>query len=180
MNRYAWLTAPSRTALLRKAATFGCPMRSSQTQRCVIARVSVARTAARDARSPRPHGLRHLGGRRRAVHDEHALRLLGGDGEEPFADALVEVESLRLEPVGPLTRRARETDGRFDVEQDRQVRRETAGRPLVERPYAHEVESAAEALVRDRRVGEAVADDDPPACRAGRMTRSTSSARLAS
>ena len=87
----------------------------------------------------------------------------GGERVEAGADALVKRHRLALEPVGGLRPRlgALEPDLDGAVEQERERGREPVPRPLVERADDLQVEPAAVALVGDRRVGEAIAHDDP-------------------
>ena len=68
---------------------------------------------------------------------------------------------LGLEAVRAVAGRPRDAEHRVDVEQDRDVGREAAGRPVVERADALEVEPAAVALVGDVESVEAVADARP-------------------
>src|SRR5262249_29669441 len=51
---------------------------------------------------------------------------------------------------------------RRTIEQKREARNQALARARIERTYRVEVEAAAVALVRDRRVGEPIADDDGP------------------
>src|SRR5207248_1309120 len=51
-------------------------------------------------------------------------------------------------------------DLRIEIEQDRQIRRETAGRDLRERAELREWQARAVALIGERRVGESGTHDD--------------------
>ena len=148
-----------------------------------MARLSVARRAARDAAaaSPRPPPRSRRPARPPRSTTTRSPARRRRCARKPVAHALVERDVLGLEPVGAPAGRAREAQRGVDVEQDGDVGHEPAGRPVVERADLVEVEPAAVALVRERRVGEAVAHDARrPPRGAGTITCATSSARLAS
>ena len=99
-----------------KLATRSWPTRSSKTQRVIGgSRTRGAGTAGRAERRGDllGDGVDVAGG----VDDADALGLLGGDGEEAGAHALVEREVLGLEAVGAVARGALDAERGVDVEQ---------------------------------------------------------------
>ena len=113
------------------------------------------------------HGGGHLRRGATRVDDREALGLGRREGQEPVADAAVEGEvELGLEARDVAGRLARQADLDRQVEQDRQVGREAVGRGRLERAQRLERDAGAVALVGERRVGEAGADDGPAGRRA--------------
>ena len=99
--------------------------------------------------------------RRRRVDDGEPLRRRSCDREEAVPHALVEGEvERRLEPVDLGTGLARETDVRWQVEEDRQVGLEPTGGQALENPEVVCRDPSPVALVGDRAVREAAAQDD--------------------
>jgi hypothetical protein len=88
---------------------------------------------------------------RSGVDDHESLRLAGGKVEESIADAAMEVEIERqLEPRSVVRGLATQAGLRRQVEQNRQVRPEAAGRDVLEGPEVRERQTGAVALIGQR------------------------------
>ena len=102
----------------------------------------------------------HALGTARRVDQKAALRLGRGNCPETLTQALMKVTVESLETVGgarPL-RGSREADLYRKIEDQGQIRRELAEHETVQRPEIIDRQATAITLVRERRIGEAVAD----------------------
>src|SRR4051812_31525464 len=101
-----------------------------------------------------------------AVDQCETLRL--GDGERSIAltNPAMKSQILGLEPSLILHRSgvaracAREADLFGQIEKKREVRRERISRPGIQRTQLIEIDEPPESLIRERRVGEAIAEHD--------------------
>ena len=104
---------------------------------------------------------------RRAVDDPETVRLRGGEGQISLTDPLVKGQIFPLEAVFSRLRpyadcplfRPRQTGLHGEIEQQGEIRRERTCGKVVQRADECGVETPAEALVGERRVRKAVAED---------------------
>src|SRR5436190_5710955 len=129
--------------------------RSSATARGWSRIASSATQELLDARAHRRGD--HVRGLPRA-HEAHALGLRAQDLEVAPTHAPMEGERLALEAVAPPAAHPPEPLGGIDVEQQGEVRQDTAGRPDVQLADQVGVDAAPVALIRHGRVGVAVGE----------------------
>src|SRR5439155_8293357 len=108
----------------------------------------------------RPHVGGDGVGRARGIDSPHALRLRPAEFEVAAADATMEAETELLEPVQTTPADPPKSFRRREIEQQRQVGQDTTGRAKVEIADHFEIDPAPVSLVRDRRVGIAIAEHD--------------------
>src|SRR5882672_8567729 len=112
------------------------------------------------------HGGKYFVGRATRVDDSVALRLRRGQREVTLANAAMESQILQLESSFIHGRRcvSRSCAGQPDllrqIEDQREIRMQSVGRPVIQPTQAIEIEKPAKALIRECRVCEAIAEDD--------------------
>src|SRR5437763_1423901 len=99
-----------------------------------------------------------------AVDDHESLRLGDCQRSISLANAAMKPQVLRLESplvayrLGISRARAREAGFFRQIEKQREVGHQRIGRPRVERSQLVEIDEASETLIRERGVGEAIAE----------------------
>src|SRR6266545_4300961 len=147
-NSHAWVTRPLSTASRRTPTVSGCPTTSSQTD-----------TAALHAREhARADLLGDLVGGGGGVDHQEAVGPLRGQGAERPRHRLVELALLVFDAVAPAGEPG-EAGGGVQVQQDDQPRQDPGGRPTVGLLDRVAAEAAANPLVGEGGVHEAVAQD---------------------
>src|SRR5882672_2756690 len=143
---YAWATRSLASARRSSSTARGWSrMRSSATEEVL---------------DDRPHLGRDDGGRARRADQPHALGLGAADLEIAPAHAPVEGERLALEVVEPPSAYPSQSLSRIEVEEQREVGHDAAGRANVQLADQVGIDAAAVPLIGDRRVGVPVAEHD--------------------
>jgi len=121
-----------------------------------------------------PHFFLHLVQRSVSPHQSDPVRLLLRKLEIAVPHHAVELDVLVLEPRFILETFDRVTSPRpsdarssIDIEQDRKHRPETSRHDTVKLPDVRDRQPPPVSLVGERRIGEAVAQDDPALCESG-------------
>src|SRR6266446_6998596 len=143
---YAWATRSLASARRSRSTARGWSrMRSSSTNEVL---------------DDRPHLGRDDGGRARRVDQPHALGLGAADLEIALAHSPVEGERFALEVVEPPSADPPQSLSRIEVEEQREVGHDAAGRTNVQLADQVGIDAAAVPLIGDRRVGVPVAEHD--------------------
>src|SRR5437867_7587819 len=157
MKAYAWATRSLASARRKSSTARGwSAMRSSATKRSGAPRSG----ATEEVLDDRAHLGLDLGGRAARADEPHALGLRPVDLEIAPAHAPVKRQRLALEVVEMAPPDAPQSLRGIEIEEQREVREDPAGRPHVQLADEVRIDTAAVALVGDGRVGVPVAEDD--------------------